>query len=145
MNESQYTQSIHKQIHNDVYVWKINCNFAKGVPDAYYSGAIEDLWIELKYLQKLPKKAKVVPNLSSLQKKWLLRARKQGRNVAVIVGSPEGGFLLLDPVEWQEGFIPSDYKCFTKQELARWIEEVTCQGVWKDETKQSVFKTVNVG
>jgi len=145
MNESQYTQSLMKKLPNSVYKWKINCNFARGVPDLYVSGAKKDLWVELKYLQKLPKKAKVIPNLSRLQEKWLIRAKKQGRNVAVIVGSPEGGFLLLDPVEWQEGIIPSKYNALTTQELADWIESVTCQGVWKNETKQSTGEAVNTG
>jgi hypothetical protein len=144
MTESQYTQAVHKYLPSWVYAWKINASFAKGVPDAYYSSNKTDLWIEYKFLQSLPKKSKVVPNLSRLQLKWLQNRHKEGRNVAVVVGSPEGSFILTDPIYWSEGFIPNSFKSHSKKEVALWIESfVHEEGAQSNakRAKQSIRKT----
>jgi len=146
MNESQFTQSINKQIKNEVYVWKINCNFAKGVPDAYYSGDKADLWVEYKYLQSTPKRSKIIPNLSRLQQKWLTRAKKQGRNVAVVVGTPDGCYVLKEENEWHNGVIPNSDNVLHKKEVARWIESITCRGEdnhVKRKPKKSTCQTID--
>ena len=56
MNESQYTQAVMRNIPNTILKWKINASFAKGVPDAYFSGDDRDIWVDFKYLHKLPKR-----------------------------------------------------------------------------------------
>jgi hypothetical protein len=53
-----------------------------------------DIWIEYKYIETIPKKGQVKIDLSALQKEWLLSRAQEGRNVAVIVGSKEGGIFL---------------------------------------------------
>lgn len=86
MNESDYTRTIHDKL--NCYHWKINAKFTNGVPDAYYSGHVSDLWIEYKWYPKgLPQR--VLPKLSELQKKWLMARYCEDRNVAVVVGSPD--------------------------------------------------------
>ena len=99
MNESGFTSSISKKLPSQVFSWKINCRFANGTPDAWYSGPKGDIWVEYKYLKKLPKTT-VKPKLSALQLKWLRDRFHEGRNVAVVVGSPEG-CLVYTHMDWE--------------------------------------------
>jgi hypothetical protein len=124
MIESQYTQAIHKLIPKELYRWKINDSFQGGVADAYYSGTNGDLWVEYKYLKSLPKRAstQVVPDLRPLQKQWLRDRHLEGRNVAVVIGSPSDSIYLRFP-EWESGVSCEEFRdrSLTKQEIANWI------------------------
>lgn len=128
MRESQYTQAIHRHLPKEVYRWKINDNFQGGVPDAYYSGTKADLWVEYKYLQKLPKRETtlIVPNLSTLQLDWLRTREREGRKIVVIIGSPEGGCVLYCS-QWESGISLSHFRneAMSKKELASWITTQT--------------------
>lgn len=99
MTESGFTSSINKKLPSQVFSWKINCRFANGTPDAWYSADKSDLWVEYKFLKVLPKK-QVKPKLSALQLKWLRDRHAEGRNVAVVVGSPNG-CLIYENMEWE--------------------------------------------
>ena len=113
MNEHSFIRSIHKKLPDDVYAWKINDNFQGGVADAYYSRAAGgDMWIEYKYLSRLPKRPDTVINvgLSELQKDWLRARLLDGRTVCVIVGSIKGS-LILDNGAWEE---PVTTQIFTR-------------------------------
>jgi hypothetical protein len=65
-------------------------------------------------------KALIVPNLSDLQKEWLNKRYQEGRQVAVIVGSPEGGVMLSD-LAWETPVKPDYFRSQlkTKPELAK--------------------------
>lgn len=125
MIESQYTQAVHKHLPKVLYRWKINDSFQGGVADAYYSGTNGDLWVEYKYLKSLPKRLStcITPALRSLQKRWLRDRHSEGRNVAVIIGSPEGSVILSKPSAWEAGISCEDFKeqALSKQEIANWI------------------------
>ena len=113
MNEYSYVRSIHTLLRKrapHVYIWKINDNYAGGVADAYYS-ADRDMWIEYKYLKSLPKRPDTLIDfgLSELQKAWLEARHREGRTVAVIVGSDEGSILLSDR-RWQYKISCADFK-----------------------------------
>lgn len=99
MNEHGYIRSIHRKLPKNLYIWKINDNYAGGVPDAYYSGNKNDLWLEYKYLKTIPKRNDTVIDftkmLSPLQQKWLKERHNEGRNVGVVIGSEFGGLLLM--------------------------------------------------
>jgi len=117
MNESTYTRSVNKHLPASVYSWKVSDRFTAGIPDAWYSGLQCDLWIEFKYLHKMLR-SKVKPKLSALQSKWLGERYTQGRNVAVVVGSPQGA-IIYEYGEWDNGKEPEDL--ITKKQLAAWI------------------------
>jgi hypothetical protein len=121
MIESGFTQSIHKKLPKHIYVWKISDRLTGGVPDAYYSSAKRDCWIEYKYVQKLPKNVK--PALSPLQTAWLNARHDEGRNVYVVVGSPEGCILYRDK-EWNSSK-PST-EAVSKPEMIRRIISLCC-------------------
>lgn len=121
MIESQYTRAIHKLVKPmGVYAWKIADRFTNGVPDAYYSGAKGDIWVEYKFLKELPKR-NFTPKLSELQKQWLNNRYEEGRNVAVIVGTPKGGFILVNKA-WNTKVSAND-PVFSKTDVAKWIKE----------------------
>lgn len=71
-----------------------------GIFDCWYSGNAADLWIEYKFVQ-IPVRdtTLVVPGLSDLQLDWGRRRASEGRDVAVIVGSEDGG-VYLRPDQW---------------------------------------------
>ena len=94
-----------------------------GTPDVWYSGDKSDLWIEYKYIEKLPIKVPIKIDLSQLQVLWLCNRHNEGRNLAVVVGTPEG-CLLLTNLEWERTDITStEFKerCMSRKELAAWI------------------------
>jgi hypothetical protein len=103
MNEHSYIRSIHRKLPDDIYKWKINDNYQAGVADAYYSGIGGDLWVEYKYVKALPARGDttVKTTLSAQQKIWLRARHEEGRNVAVVVGSPDGHLLQTAPGEWE--------------------------------------------
>jgi hypothetical protein len=115
MNESDYTQAVHKRLPAEVFRWKVRDDYQGGVPDAFYrrldgqSGS--PLWIEYKYLKDLPKRdtTLIVPNLSELQHLWLRRAAMAGEQVRVIVGHGSRGVVLsLDEAE--KGLTCAEFK-----------------------------------
>ena len=90
-SESTYTQWYHKKLKmQGVYCLKLNLMHSNGVPDSYFSGNLDDCWVEWKYIRELPKRpATVVPfNLTSLQQHWITSRCNEGRLVYLVVGSP---------------------------------------------------------
>lgn len=121
MTESTFTRKVNNCLPGDVYKWKISDRFTAGIPDSYYSGDKADLWVEYKWVKKLPKLVK--PKLSQLQRLWLNARLSEGRNVAVIVGSPQGCVLLLEGA-WNDSKDPETV--LTAKQIAQWItNEVT--------------------
>lgn len=132
MNEHGFIRSIHKKVPSSIYIWKINDNYAGGVADAYYSGNGGDLWIEYKYLKALPAKdtTQIRFGLSAQQKLWLSNRYKEGRKVALIVGSPDGTVLLDLPEDWNRDMPKHEFisRAFDKQKIVSYItENTTCR------------------
>lgn len=107
---------------------KMNNPYSSGTADSWYSGNGGDLWVEYKYVPKLPVRVSLKPFelLSELQKEWLRERLEEGRNVAVIVGCPEGGIVLRER-EWLKEFDPNSIAqhISTKKEIADWILQQT--------------------
>jgi len=128
MNEHSFIRSMHRQLPTELYKWKINDNFQGGVADAYYSGSGGDLWVEYKYLAKLPKRPTTIVKieLTGQQKLWLRSRRKEGRNIAVIIGSPQGHVILYDQL-WEKEITAEEFikKCLTTKQIADTIVKET--------------------
>ena len=81
--------------------------YSSGTADDWYSGTKTDLWIEYKFLARVPQRASVwltnpnvkAPMLTYLQADWLAQRYAEGRNIWVIIGCPTGGVLLRD-LKW---------------------------------------------
>lgn len=122
MIESQFTCAVHKKLSPNVYHWKINDNFAGGVPDAFYrvldNPYARPLWVEYKFLKMLPSRDStvIIPKLSVQQLLWLEQARSSGELACVIMGvyaervdRQVCGFFLHDG-EWTDGITRSEAK-----------------------------------
>lgn len=118
MIESQYTANVHKRLPQHIKAWKINDNYAGGVPDAFYrnndpAAKTRPFWIEYKFLKALPKRGTtcIIPDLSSLQLNQLkeIEAANNDEKATVIVGvqrvegiTGAAGFEVF-PHEWETG------------------------------------------
>ena len=80
--ENQFISGVHKHLPLDVYHMKTNNPYIAGIPDCYYSGPGGDLWIEYKFIPKLPTRVPIVVNLSALQLHWLDSRHAAGPCVA---------------------------------------------------------------
>lgn len=144
MIESQYTSNVGKRLPSDkIRSWKINDNFAGGVPDAFYRHVEgkTPLWAEYKFLKALPKRPTTIikPDLSALQLHWLKEAVAANENAVVIVGCESikhkrqvCGVVLHDPLEWENGITAQEFEARAEQlnytALARFIEQTTLHG-----------------
>lgn len=141
MIESQYTSNIGKRLPRHMRSWKINDNFAGGVPDSFYRNldGVKPIWAEYKLIKALPKRdnTKIVPNLSALQLKWLKEAQAAGELAVVIIGCEDitnqrqvCGVVLTSPDEWENG-VTKDYflsKAMNYNAIVYWLEETTIAG-----------------
>ena len=119
--ETRYIGSVHKKLPKS-YAEKNNNPYRSGTPDVWYSGVEGDLWVEYKYLPALPKRTEVLPDLSPRQKRWLGNRLDEGRNVAVVLGTPEGGVIYRDRA-WLVPLTPAEFraKMVSVQAVADWI------------------------
>ena len=120
--ETNFIRRVGKYLPPEVYAEKTNNPYRGGTPDMYYEGGMDILWAEYKYLKKIPPVVDVSKLLSALQYRWLKRAEKNNRTIAVIVGSAKGGMVLhpdnlVPRDEYIAGITPA-------KELAEFIERV---------------------
>lgn len=113
-----------KHIHYE----KMNNPYSSGTWDGWYSGLGGDLWVEYKFLPRVPQRGSVNPLklLTTLQVDWGNERCAEGRNVAVIIGCPTGGVLLLDR-RWEVELTASQFTSLirSRENLASWIKEQT--------------------
>lgn len=99
--ETTFYQSIHRLLKPQqpkIYNEKMYNPLRGGTPDVWYSGYGGDLWVEYKWIPKLPKRVPVrmYKELSPLQLSWLNTRYEEGRNVRCILGTPEGCWIFRD-------------------------------------------------
>ncbi len=111
MNETSFIRSVHRKLPADIYVWKINARYVDGIPDAWYSGTGGHLFVEYKFVM-LPKRPTTLvrAELSALQYNWLIDRQLQGRPVAVIIGSDDGGVWFEDFDQARRGIPQNDFR-----------------------------------
>ena len=129
MNEHSYIRSVNRHKTKDLYYWKINDNFAGGVPDSFYEGDARDLYVEYKYIKPFPKRPVTIIDLtdtkkylSSNQQRWLLRRHIRRGDAWVIAGCEHGGVIFRD-LSWQTPISASDFlsRCLPPKELFQQI------------------------
>lgn len=107
-----------------IHYEKMNNPYSSGTADGWYSAAGGDLWVEFKHLPSVPQRAIVSPKklLSELQLKWLNGRYEEGRNVAVVIGCPAGGVVLVDRA-WEADLSAELFKTLMLSivDLANWI------------------------
>lgn len=127
--ETSFIKSIHRLLPG-VYHEKMNNPFLAGTADVWYSGISGDLWIEYKFIAKVPRSEKILPAITPRQELWLNNRCDEGRNIAVVLGTPTGGVIYRDKL-WS---IPLDTAGFNKQlvskrEIADWILQQVGRGI----------------
>ena len=127
--ETNFRLKIERRLPRTLHREKMNNPFRGGTADSWYSGKGGDLWVEYKFLPRVPQRGFITPerlDLSHLQCQWLRGRHEEGRNVAVIVGTPVGGVIMRN-LEWEEE-IPVDLftsRTVTIPDLATWIMQQT--------------------
>ena len=122
--ETTLYTAINKSLPKDIHREKMHNPYRGGTPDFFYSGNKADKWVEYKWMPYNPRAA-FVPTLSTLQIKWLRERHGEGRNVAVIVGSPSG-VMILKALEWESPVVP-DFS-ISRRDAADWIMKETQHG-----------------
>lgn len=126
--ETRFYTAVHKLLPKELHKEKMANPYRGGTADVWYSGTADDLWVEYKWLTKVPARAdiRVYELLSHLQLQWLRERRKEGRNVVVILGSPDGAWIYEHGM-W-EASLPLDVFVAgrkTKQQVADYIRSRT--------------------
>ena len=119
--ENRFIAGVHKHLPR-TYTEKMSNPWRAGTPDVWYSGEQGDLWVEYKFIERIPRSKDILPDLTPRQKRWLNQRHDEGRNVAVVLGTPTGGVIYRNK-EWLK---PMDQKALTelvvpRAEIARWI------------------------
>ena len=122
MQEAGFTAAVLKKVREaGAYAWKVSDRFNAGVPDCWISGPKGDLWVEVKFVKQFPKRATVRPDLSALQRKWLEDRHDEGRQVAVVVGSPEG-VVIYPKLDWVSPVTRE--AAVSRKQLIAWILDI---------------------
>ena len=126
--ETTFIAAVHRHLPSTVYRMKNNNPFIGGIPDVWYS-AKRDLWVEYKFLPRVPQRGVVSPVklLSPLQVAWLNGRHEEGRAVKVVIGCPAGGIILHSPTEWQSEISAKEFisKLQDRKTIADWILQTT--------------------
>lgn len=129
--ENQFITSIHKHLcpPSQLYRMKNHNAYVGGIPDVWYSGPKSDLWIEYKFIKSRNPRNQVVPDLSKLQLRWITGRNRDGRSVWVVIGNPDGGVILTDVQEMQDGISAFEFldRLKSRKELALTIQQF-CTG-----------------
>jgi hypothetical protein len=132
--ENTFRASVHKYLPPTLHHEKMCNPYSSGTADDWYSGTRGDLWVEYKFLPKIPVTASVwlvnpnvkKPMLSVNQRDWLNERYAEGRTVAVVVGCREGGVIMRDQ-EWMWEYTPQMFRdrLVPRQAIAQWITQTT--------------------
>lgn len=128
--ETNFSNALRDALPEGIYSMKNNNDYTSGIPDVWFSGKKGDLWVEMKFVPKLPKRVPLRPYelLSALQEKWLRERYEEGRNVAVIIGCKRKARLegiLLRDLAWEKDIDPQNFDALilSKSELVSFIKE----------------------
>lgn len=125
--ENRFIASIHNHLPKKriLHREKNHNQYRSGTADVWYSGSLDDLWVEYKYRKPFPTRIRfLVPELTALQLDWINTQHNFGRNVCVIQGFPEGGVVYTAP-DLECGLDIDELKSrmMTRKELAAWITQ----------------------
>ena len=107
---------------------KMNNPYRSGGADSWYSGKKSDIWIEYKYLARTPQRADVWPAnpnetlLSRMQLDWLNERHEEGRQIAVVIGCPDGAVVFSDR-RWENKIPAKEFVSLlnSEKQVAEWI------------------------
>ena len=121
--ENTFIASVHRKFGiSKPYFEKTNNPWRSGTPDVYYSGLLGSMWIEFKFLPRIPRSKEILLDLTPRQRFWLNNRFAEGRNVAVVLGTPDGG-VILKSGEWNRSFTSVELSSLVQDRgsIAAWI------------------------
>lgn len=126
--ETRFYTAVHKLLPKELHREKMHNPYRGGTADVWYSGTLDDLWVEYKWLPVVPKMSDIPIGkfLSPLQLQWLQKRHEEGRNVVVILGSPEGAWI-FERRSWEGSLHPNQLRDarMTKRDVADYIRRRT--------------------
>jgi hypothetical protein len=127
--ETTFYQSIHRLLPKHIHREKMCNPFLAGTPDVWYSAPAADMWVEYKWIPKIPRSNAIAVGLTPRQRLWLDSRWNEGRNVAAILGSPDGAVIYTGGA-WGAALNTEQVVSMlrTRHEVAAFITEVTCAG-----------------
>lgn len=98
MNEHSFIRAVHGYLPSELFRWKIHDTYAGGVPDSFYVGPANALFVEYKYIKKLPARAttKLHTTLSKQQIMWLEKMRSFNFPAWLIIGAEDRCVIVED-------------------------------------------------
>ena len=138
LNEHGYIRSVHRHLPPEMHKWKVHDNYAGGVPDCWYAGPAGNIWVEYKWITKLPKRDTTVikPNLSAQQLAWLIKMSGHSISCACIIGCPEGGIVLTGKDDWLDGISRNMLSLTPAKGIASWLTQI-CMEMETDDYNQN--------
>lgn len=130
--ETVYYTRLHKKLPTRIHREKMANPYRGGTWDCWYDGPRSDLWIEYKWVDRLPPELNLIdmakkPSLSRLQQDWGRGRLANGRQIGVILGTKAGGYIFLDRAwEWVWSREDLEPKVCSDVEVNRFIETITC-------------------
>lgn len=131
--ENRFIKSINTKLKGIIYCEKMHNPYRGGTADVWYSGR-HDAWIEYKWINSVPKKGVLIPDLGPLQLEWCTNRFNEGRKVFVVVGCPLGAIIFSNPAEWHDGLrtpvvlSKPDYIVWLTGEVNGCINEIKSRG-----------------
>lgn len=127
--ETAFRLRIERGLPREIHREKMANPYRGGTADCWYSARRSDLWVEYKFLPRIPQKGVVDAKrlgLSHLQLQWLHGRYEEGRNVSVIVGVPTGGVILRD-LDWEKEILAGTFAgmVIPHTEVTAWITQTT--------------------
>jgi hypothetical protein len=126
-----------------LYHMKNHNSYLSGPADVWYSGNKGDIWVEYKFVAKLPRVVNLTDTkkkyaLSALQQEWLRARWLEGRAVYVILGMEDGGILFRER-EWETEHEREELLPYVQSRvaLAIWIYNETTKGSYEPPPKTS--------
>lgn len=116
--ETLFYRRVNKRLPAEIHSEKMTNPYRGGTADFWYSGYKADLWAEYKWFVRAPVRSARV-GLQTLQELWLNDACRKGRNVCVIIGSPQGCAILRDGA-WMHNISREEFK-YSEQDVTAWI------------------------
>jgi hypothetical protein len=123
--ETVYYRSILKLLPRGLYVEKMYNPLKGGTPDLWLSGTADDLWLEVKFVNPIPVHVpiRIYKILSPLQRKWLSDRYTEGRNTAVLLGTPKGS-IIIENKDWEVlDVLAAETEWLDKQQIANHLSE----------------------
>jgi hypothetical protein len=140
--ESVFYSAVHKLLPAAVHREKMNNPYSSGTADCWYSGLAADLWIEYKFLPALPAHDTTLVHLdlSKLQRDWLNGRYQEGRHVAVVVGLPRLGGVMLVAQEWEVPWSKAQFiqRIIPRSVLAEIIRRHTMEDAHVTQTARAI-------